>query len=99
MPGELVGAFVELRIGETASLKCDGDGTGIARSLLLEEFMDALVTRIVSLRSVPVSKNQVKFGIAENWEGIDLLAHVGGRALQQGFEIARPPRGCLAVEL
>ena len=65
MPGQLIGAFIELAIGQLFVFKDDGRRFRRALDLLLEQFMNAFVPRVIPLRLVPLHQQLLALGIRQ----------------------------------
>ena len=87
VPGQLIGALIELLIGEAASLKGDGDCIRPARNLFLEKFMDAFVAGIVAVGSIPVAKDLAEFGVGKKWQTVNFLVDIGREGFEEGLEV------------
>ena len=86
---QLVGAGVELGIGQLLILEDNRYGVGRARYLFLEEFVNAFVLRIIGSRVVPLDEQLVTLGFGEQRQLGDGLRRVVHNRLQQGLEMAR----------
>src|SRR5579859_4777445 len=98
MPGQLIGALFELRVGEAVAFEGNCQGVGVALRLFFNEFVDAFISWVAALRSVPVLKNLLELRIVENRQAVDLLAGVGNQAFQESFKMAQPAPDRFAVE-
>ena len=98
MPGELVGALIELAVGEGVRAVGDGDGVGGAGGLLGEELVDAAVARVVGGGGVPLDEDAVALGVGEQRQRGEGLARVGGDGLQEHLEVTGHALDAVRVE-
>ena len=63
MVRQLIGAGVELGIGQLLILKDHGHGVGRARYLFFKEFVNAFVLRVIGSRVVPLDEQLVTLGL------------------------------------
>ena len=85
--GELVGAAVELAIGEGLALELDGDAVGGALHLGLDELVQAGVERVRRLGAVPVDQELLALGRGEQRQRPDGLIGAGDHGLEHDAEV------------
>ncbi len=88
-PGELVGALVELAVGESLVRGLQGDGVGAQGDLLGEDVVDAGVARVVVGRVVPALQHLVPLRVQEQRQRGRELPRVGDHAFNQPPQVPR----------
>ena len=73
MVRQLVGARVELAIGQLLVLEHHRHGIGGARGLLFEQLVDAAILRVVGRRVVPFDQQLLAFRLGEQRQLADAL--------------------------
>ena len=84
----MIGASVQLPVGQLLILKYDGDALRRARGLLFEQLMDARVLRVIARCLVEFDQQVVSFGVAQNLQLADLGLRVVHRARAQFLKLS-----------
>ncbi len=92
VPGQLIGALIELAIGERGALRLDGDGVRGARGLGGEELMDARLAWVLGARGIPVHQHLLTLRPGEQGEGVDARVRRAERRPQERLEVRHQPR-------
>ena len=95
--GELVGARVELRVGQPLVATLDGHVVGCAGGGRLEELVDRR-RRHLGCGAVPLVHEQVPLSGADHRQLLDGALGVRGDAAEQGEVVAEDPLGGVDVE-
>ncbi len=93
VPGQLVGARVELVEGEDGVLEADGGGVGRARGLELEGVVEAGVDGNIRGGLVPTAQHLLTLGGGQQGQLGKALLRIGGDGLQQHLEVPNQTRG------
>src|SRR5262245_12562286 len=86
---QLVGAHVQLGIGQLGLLPDQGDGVRVASGLDLEQLVDALVVRIGASGLVPVDDGLLPLGRGQQRQVGQRQVGGGDGGGQQGLEVAQ----------
>ncbi len=92
VPGQLVGARVELGEGEDGVLEADGGGVGRALGLQLEDVVDAGVDGDVGAGVIPGLQHLLTLGGGQQGQLGQALLRIGGDGLQQHLEVLGHPQ-------
>ena len=95
---ELVGAAVELAIGERLALELDGDALGGALHLGLDQLVQAGVERVRRLRAVPLAHDLLALRRGEQRQRPDGLIGAGAHRLEHDAEVLEHPSRGARVE-
>ena len=97
MARQLIGPRVCLRVSQPLSLEDHRQGFGRPPNLLLEEEMDALITRIVRVRRVPFGLLS-PLGRRQDRKLRKMLLRIRDGGFQERLEVTRHPRDRFRVE-
>ena len=95
---KLVGAGVELRVGEFGVAEDGGDCVGLPRNLILEQRLHERIGGVVGARVVPFDEELVAFGFVHEGHRRDRQTRAGSERLEQSFEMAQPSQDRGVVE-
>ena len=95
--GQLIGAGVELSVGQLLSLKHDGHVVRRALDLFLEQLMEALVLGVIGPRIVELDQQLPAFSVGQNFQVTDRGGRIADDTFQQRVKMSRHPvdRGCI----
>ena len=88
---QLIGASVELSVGQLLSLKHDGHAVRRPLDLFLKQLVEALVFGVIGLGIVELDQELLAFSIGQNFQITDRGGRIADDTFQQRLKVSRHP--------